>query len=98
MKNLQTVSGYFFFGIGSAYFLLALFAYNKMFFPQSQILFNVFDLPFAFVALLYGGSSLWITLDESKIKSSFPKFILLFWGVVIFAAIVVVNFMFPDVI
>lgn len=98
MKNLQTVSGVFFFCLGAIYFLLALVTYNQQFLPTSQILFNILDLPFALVALLYGGSSLWTALDEHQAQTTLSKTLILGLGIVIFSTLLVINFAFTDAI
>ena len=98
MKNLQEVAGYFFFSIGSIYFLLALFVYYQMYYPHSQIIFNVLDIPFAFVALLYGASSLSVSLEENDIHSKGAEIGIFLVAFLAFVAVLGVNILFRDIL
>jgi len=96
MKNLQEVAGFFFFIVGSIYFVLSLLVYNHYAVPLSQVLLQVFDLPFILVALLYGGASLSLSLDQNNMTQIGGK-IIIFGGVfIIFTGAVAINLLFLD--
>jgi hypothetical protein len=98
MKNLQEVAGYYFFGLGITYFLLALFVYNKLYLPQSEVVFNVLEIPFTFVALLYGASSLCLSLEENDLYSSTAATLVFSLAGVVLVGVISLNLFFPDVI
>ena len=98
MKNLQEVAGYYFFSLGTSYFLIALFVYNKYALPHSQILFNVLDIPFAFIAISYGATSLIVSLEEHNIQSKIAVIAISASAFMLFCAVIAVNILFPDVL
>ncbi len=95
-KNIQEVSGYFFFSIGIIYFLLALFVYNKVYLPKSYILFNIIDIPFAFVSLLYVSTSICLYLDKSIYKNY--KILIFITACLLLGIIIYINIVLPDII
>lgn len=97
LKNLQIVTGVFFYLFGFVFFILALLIHNQFNGNTPLILLKTLDLPFAFIALLYGGLSLRSALGEN-IKSDMLDAVLMFIGVFLFALIVYLNFAFPDFI
>lgn len=71
MKNLQSISGIFFFALGAVYFCLAFFLQMDWVSPNFYVAFNILDVPFAFVALIYAATTIRQSLIDSEIESFF---------------------------
>lgn len=95
LKNLQIVTGLFFYLLGAICFLLIFFLHNQFFGDLPLLILKTLDLPFAFNSLLYGGLSLRFALGEN-VKSDMLDAVLMFLGVFIFAVVVYLNFAFTD--
>ncbi len=96
-KNLHNVSAFFFFLLAFTYVFAALAFRNDLMAGLMIFLMRLLDIPFAFIALLYGGSGLYLQINEGKEETGSA------WGIVIFAlclilfgAVVFVNFAFPS--
>jgi len=96
-KNLHDVSANLFFLLAFVFVAAALAFRNDFNASAAIFLMRVLDIPFAFVALLYGGSGLYLQINEGKEDAESA------WSVVIFAvclllfgAVVFVNFAFPS--
>lgn len=92
-KHIQGISGFFFFFLGGLYFCLALILNNGYSSPYLLVLFNILDVPFAIVSLLYAGSSLKVSFYENNIDSCFWNFIMYALGLGLFAIVFYINFM-----
>jgi len=98
-KNLHDVSANLFFLLAFIYVFAAL-AFRNYFMADLMIfVMRLLDIPFAAIALLYGGSGLYLQINEGKEETGSA------WGIVIFAAclilfsaVVFVNFAFPSVL
>lgn len=94
-KNLHDVSANLFFVFAFIFIAVAL-AFRNQFHPDAMIfLMRLLDIPFAFIALLYGGSGLYLQVNDGKEEGESV------WGIIIFAfclllfgAVVFVNFAF----
>ncbi len=97
-KNIHNISANFFFFLAFTYVVVALLFRNDMYVNAMIFLMRVMDMPFAFIALMYGGSGLYLQINEGKEDASA-------WGIIIFALcllifgfVVFVNFAFPSVL
>ena len=96
-KNLHDVSANLFF-VFAFLFIGAALAFRNQFHADAMIfLMRLLDIPFAFIGLLYGGSGLYLQVNEGKEDEGSV------WGIIIFAlclllfgAVVFVNFAFPS--
>ena len=59
LKQLHRTSAWLFYLFGVSYFLAYLFWRNEVGDPWPQLWMSIADLPFAVVAMLYGGMSLY---------------------------------------
>jgi len=58
---------------------------------------RILDIPFAFIALMYGGTTLALQLNMEKEEGTSPWVIIIFaGGLLLFAGVVFVNFAFPS--
>jgi hypothetical protein len=97
-KNVHNVSANFFFLLAFIYVAAALAFKNDMYVNAMILLMRVLDMPFAFIPLLYGGSGLYLQINEGREETSA-------WGIIIFAlcllffgAVAFVSFAFPSVL
>lgn len=97
IKNIQIVSGCLFYILGFFAFSLIFLIHNQSFANMPLIILKSIDLPFALVGLLYGLSSLRLSLGKEK-KSEIMDASLLFIGVFLFMILVYFNFGFLDYI
>lgn len=69
LRSLQRFSGFFFYLLGSSFFVAFILLRNKLWMNDAAVWMQVADLPLSFSAVVYGGSSLYISLrsDDSKI-------------------------------
>ncbi|MFH0837677.1 MAG: hypothetical protein V1880_00205 [Patescibacteria group bacterium] len=96
LKNLHEVSAKCFFVLAFAYAFSAL-AFRNGFFENGSLLFmQIMDVPFAFVALLYGGSALALELNEGEETPTAWSVLVVAACILLFGAVVFVNFAFPS--
>ena len=101
LKNLHDVSSFYFFVMAFAYVVMVLAFRNGYIADFMLSLMRILDLPFAFVSLLYGGTTLALQLKFDKDKNVRSSgWALLIFGVctILFGLIAFVNFGFPPVI
>lgn len=99
LKNLHEVSAFYFFLLAFAYVLLALAYRNDMAADVSMMLMRILDMPFAFVALLYGGTTLYLQMQpgEGEQEETSPWIMVIFAAcLLLFGLVVFVNFAFPS--
>lgn len=96
-KNLHNVSANLFFFLAFFYVFAAL-AFRNDFYASVMIFFmRLLDVPFASIALLYGGSGLYLQINEGKEDSGSAWSIVIFAAcLLLFGAVVFVNFAFPS--
>ncbi len=97
LKNIQFVSSIFFYVFGFTLFGLAFFIHNNLHSDLALIILKSIDLPFALAALLYGLSSLRISLKDD-VKSDMVDSVLIFIAVFTFIILIYLNFAFKDFI
>lgn len=99
IKNLHSVSSVYFFIFALIYAGMAL-AFRNGFLAEFFLdLMRILDIPFAFVGLLYGFSTLAIQISTSKEENSGLSpwiLVILVVCLLLFGAVVFVNFAFPS--
>jgi hypothetical protein len=96
-KNLHDISAIYFFIFAFIYVFAVLAFRNGVMVDIATTAMRIFDIPFAMVALMYGGSTLYMQVSEEDEEETSP------WAMVIFAAclllfgfVVFLNFAFPS--
>lgn len=92
MKNLQFISGIFFFALGAVYFCIALLLQMDWVSSSFYVAFNILDVPFAFVALLYAGTTIKQSLIDSEIESFFIHQAVLWLCFGLFIGVLYINY------
>ncbi len=97
IQNLHDVSAIYFFLLALAYVAMALAFRNDYMGEFFLSIMRILDMPFAFVSLMYGGTTLAIQLDMEKEEGTSPWVIVIFAVcLVLFAGVVFLNFAFPS--
>ena len=96
VKNLHDVSALYFFVLGFVYVLLALVFRNGFFVDGALLWMRILDIPFALISLLYGGSTLYLQLNEEEETVSPWSVIIVAACILLFGLVVFVNFAFPS--
>jgi hypothetical protein len=96
-KKIHEVSAAFFFLLAFGY-LFAAFAFRDGFYSSLAIfLMRLLNIPFALLCLLYGGTGLYLQINEAKEETDSVWGILIFAiCLVLFGAVVFVNLAFPS--
>jgi len=96
-KNLHDVSAIYFFILAFIYVFAVLAFRNGVMIDIATTTMRIFDIPFAMVALMYGGSTLYMQVSEEDEEETSP------WAMIIFAIclllfgfVVFLNFAFPS--
>jgi len=96
-KNLHDVSAIYFFILAFIYVFAVLAFRNGVMVDIATTTMRIFDIPFAMVALMYGGSTLYMQVSEENEDETSP------WAMIIFAIclllfgfVVFLNFAFPS--
>lgn len=98
IKNLHGVSGFFFFVLAMSYVVMVLALRNGFMADFFLAIMRILDIPFAFISLLYGGSTLALQINASKDEdASSPWLLIIFVACLLLLGVVVfVNFAFPS--
>ena len=98
VKNLHGVSGFVFFVLALTYVVMVLALRNGFMADFFLAIMRILDIPFAFVSLLYGGSTLAIQVNANKAEDeSSPWLLIIFVACLLMLGVVVfVNFAFPS--
>lgn len=99
IKSLHSVSSVYFFILALAYVIMVLAFRNGFMADFFLALMRIMDIPFAFVSLLYGGTTLalQINLGRDEESGSSPWIlVILTVCLILFGAVVFVNFAFPS--
>ena len=98
IKNLHSVSSVYFFILALTYVFLALALRNGISAEFALDLIRILDVPFAFVSLLYGFSTLALQLRANREEGGVSPWVLviLVLCLIFFGAVVFVNFAFPS--
>ena len=96
IKNFHDVSAVFFFSFAFVYIFSALAFRNNFNAPSMIFLMRLLDIPFALVALSYGGSSLTLQVNEGREDTGSVWNVIIFATcIILFAGVVFVNLAFP---
>lgn len=98
IKNLHDVSSFYFFVLAFFYIGMTLALRNGYLADLFLGLMRILDLPFAFIALLYGGTTLALQLNfnqEGQVKSSGWVLIISIVCLLLFTSVAIINFAFP---
>jgi len=98
-KNIHNASADLFFILAFLYVFAALAFRNDFNASVMIFLMRLLDIPFAFIALLYGGSGLYLQINEGKEDTASAWSIIIFaFCLILFGAVVFMNFAFPSVL
>jgi len=96
-KNLHDVSAVLFFVLAFAYVAVALAFRNDFMASAAIFLMRLLDVPFALAALLYGGSGLYLQINEGKEEAdSAWGYIIFAFSLLLFGLVIFINFAFPS--
>jgi len=95
-KNIKKVSILFFIVIGLVHIGSSLFLANNPFSKEALIINKTLDIPFVITGLIYGLSSLRISLANQEKSHRILDASLIIAIVVIFVGLVLVNLLVPD--
>ncbi len=98
IKNLHGVSGFIFFVLALSYVVMVLALRNGFMADFFLVIMRILDIPFAFVSLLYGGSTLAMQVGANKEEDASSSWLLIIFllCLILFGAVVFVNFAFPS--
>ncbi len=96
LKNLHDVSAIYFFVLAFVYAIAALAFRNNLIVDPATLTMRILDIPFAFVALLYGGSALYLELNEGEDTPTAWSIVVVAGCILLFGLVVFVNFAFPS--
>lgn len=96
-KNLHDVSATYFFVLAFIYVFAVIAFRNSLMVDIATTAMRILDVPFAMVALMYGGSTLYIQVSSEDEEETSP------WAMIIFAIclllfglVAFLNFAFPS--
>jgi hypothetical protein len=97
VKNIHSVSASFFFILAFFYVFAGLAFRNDFNVNLMVFLMRLLDIPFAFIALLYGGSGLYLQINEGKEDTASAwSIVILAICLILFAGVLFLNFAFPS--
>lgn len=97
LKNIQKVSLIFFVVLGLAHIVSGLMAENNYSEAIATIINKTLDIPFAFVALIYGAVSLKLSIAREDTKNTILNVVLLLGIIGIIGTLIYINFFIPDI-
>ena len=98
IKNLHSVSSVYFFVLAFAYIFMVLAFRNQFMADFCLAMMRLLDIPFAFVSLLYGFSTLTLQISigkDDEIGLSPWILIIFVFCLILFSGVVFINFAFP---
>lgn len=98
-KVLHNSSANLFFALALIYLVAALGFRNGIETSFMILLMRLLDIPFAFISLLYGGTGLYLQLNEGREdddSGSIWSILIFATCIVLFGAVIFVNFAFPS--
>lgn len=98
IKSLHSVSSVYFFILALIYVIMVLAFRNGFWGDFFLSLMRIFDIPFAFVSLVYGGSTLALQMNLGREEDSGASpwvLVILAVCLLLFGGVVFVNFAFP---
>jgi len=94
--NIKKVSFIFFIVIGIAHIFSSLFVANGLYLKEAIILNKTLDIPFIITSLIYGASSLRISLARKEKSHRMLDAVLAGAIIVIFLGLIAINLFVPD--
>lgn len=96
LKNLHEVSAIYFFVLAFVYAIAGLAFRNNLIVDPALLAMRILDMPFALMALLYGGSALYLELNEGEETATPWSIVVVAGSILLFGLVVFVNFAFPS--
>ena len=91
-KDLHRISAFFFYVLGSSFFVAYLLLRNELYEPWPEWWMKVADLPLLLVAVLFGGTSLYLSVKPADGPARIHPLVIAVPLVALFLALVVLNF------
>lgn len=91
-RSLHRLSAFLFYLLGASYFVSYLFYRNEMGAPWPMWWMSIADLPLALVALIYGGTSLYLSTQKTEQAQRVKAILIAIPLFVVFGVLVVLNF------
>jgi len=99
IKSLHSVSSFYFFVLALAYIVMVLAFRNDFMADFFLAIMRIMDIPFAFVSLLYGFSTLALQMNIGRNEEDGISpwiLVILVACLILFGGVVFVNFSFPS--
>lgn len=99
IKSLHDVSSFYFFVLALAYVVMVLAFRNDFMADFFLAIMRILDIPFAFVSLLYGFSTLALQINTGREEEAgISPWILVIFVIclILFGGVVFINFGFPS--
>jgi len=98
IQNIKKVSILFFIIIGTLHIGSTLFISNGFYLKRALIINKTLDIPFIITGLIYGLTSLRISLAQEQKSHTILDTILAGSIIVIFLALITINLLLPDLV
>ncbi len=92
LRFLHQLSGVFFYLLGLSFFAAWVMIRNLFYVQESAVWMQLADLPLAFCAIVYGGLSLYLSLQDSEHHSKTLAWMITIPLMMFFGLILVMNF------
>lgn len=96
IKNLHQVGAVLFFILAFTYMFLVLLVRGDYYLSEAIFLMRILDIPFALFSLVYGGSSLYLQVNEGRKNESILGILVFAVCILLFSMVVFMNFAFPS--
>lgn len=96
LENTSAVAFKFFIVLGGLHITSSLLIARGILNLPDWLIFNVLDLPFLFVALVYGSCRLSLGLENITGNVKIPLLVTSVISLLLFAGAIYINFIFPD--
>jgi uncharacterized membrane protein YhaH (DUF805 family) len=96
IKNIHQISAWYFFLLAFTYVITVLMFRNNIATDLTILIMRLLDIPFALVALLYGGSTLYLQLNENEEVATPWAIFIVAVCILFFSLVVFINFAFPS--
>ncbi len=92
VRYLHTLSAVLFYVLAGSMFLAYVLAHNDIWQPQATLWMNVGDLPLLLTSILYGGTSVYLSLKDDTAPSPILGTLIALPLLVVFGFFVILNF------
>lgn len=96
IENIKKVALVFFLVSGLAHLSSSAFVANNLFIKEAFIVNKTFDIPFIITGLIYGFSSLRLTLADPEKEHETLDITLIVIIILVIVGLIAVNLIFPD--